>query len=728
MLRLNRMKYGFIIATTTIIIICSLFSIVEGKDTNEQVILIVINTLSFSDESLYSNIVGFKNLENYAAKGAMNIRSGSTTNASNSYLSIGGGSKGIGIKGEMGQSFLLEEIVNNKMTAREIYKWQIGEEIYTEDAIVFLPIEKIKTVVQKYSFEVGRLGDILSDNGETCKVYGNNDTDSKNRLVPLITINQKGITSGDVGINSLIADSTRPYGIKTDYSYLIDKWEESVEKEISLIVFDLGDLYRLNQYKKYMDSKYAENVKEEVMFEMGEFINYIYQNIRDNQTLIVLSPMVSNEAKSNKELLAPIWMYNEDKKGNLLTSTTTRREGIVANIDIAPTIINILVNSGKHHKMDGHVLQEINSNIDFPHLLNKTFNVYKIRTKVLSNYIFYQITVLAVATIFLFKRKNIKYTWLKTVLLSTLFMPALMLLTANYTLTNPYFYLSLVIIMSIFLAILCKNNNPITALLIVSLITFLGITIDIIFGGQMQKTSVLGYDPIIGARYYGIGNEFMGVYIGATVLLISALLDYKRTKITLVLSLIISFSLVFVLAYPTLGTNAGGVLASIATIIFFFIKELKLPWRKKIIILFSIFILAIAIFIFTNVSVSGENRSHIGNGLNQISEGNYESIFLTINRKISMNLKLIHTSSWSKIIFMAIISFLAIALRPKTKINKKLKVKYPNLLTGFLSIFVGAITALLVNDSGIVASSTMIVFLIVPMLYLIFHEKSEFKN
>ena len=33
------------------------------------------------------------------------------------------------------------------------------------------------------------------------------------------------------------------------------------------------------------------------------------------------------------------------------------------------------------------------------------------------------------------------------------------------------------------------------------------IVLDIATGGSMIRNSVLGYDPIIGARYYGIGNE-----------------------------------------------------------------------------------------------------------------------------------------------------------------------------------------------------------------------------
>lgn len=54
-------------------------------------------------------------------------------------------------------------------------------------------------------------------------------------------------------------------------------------------------------------------------------------------------------------------------------------------------------------------------------------------------------------------------------------------------------------------------------------------------GGPLMKRSYLGYDPIIGARYYGIGNEFMGVYIGATLLFISHFLQMKKNGVTFLL-------------------------------------------------------------------------------------------------------------------------------------------------------------------------------------------------
>ena len=61
------------------------------------------------------------------------------------------------------------------------------------------------------------------------------------------------------------------------------------------------------------------------------------------------------------------------------------------------------------------------------------------------------------------------------------------------------------------------------AFVFVALITLLALDIDLLTGATMIKSSVLGYDPMAGARYYGVGNEYMGVMIGCAILVSAAI-------------------------------------------------------------------------------------------------------------------------------------------------------------------------------------------------------------
>ena len=51
------------------------------------------------------------------------------------------------------------------------------------------------------------------------------------------------------------------------------------------------------------------------------------------------------------------------------------------------------------------------------------------------------------------------------------------------------------------------------------------LVVDVLLGAPIIKNSILGYDPIVAARFYGIGNEYMGVLIGTTLIGTTGLLD-----------------------------------------------------------------------------------------------------------------------------------------------------------------------------------------------------------
>ena len=54
-----------------------------------------------------------------------------------------------------------------------------------------------------------------------------------------------------------------------------------------------------------------------------------------------------------------------------------------------------------------------------------------------------------------------------------------------------------------------KSKNPIYWIYFYFLIV-----LDLLLKGQISRFSVLSHDPIIGARYYGIGNEMVGLFVG----------------------------------------------------------------------------------------------------------------------------------------------------------------------------------------------------------------------
>ena len=86
-----------------------------------------------------------------------------------------------------------------------------------------------------------------------------------------------------------------------------------------------------------------------------------------------------------------------------------------------------------------------------------------------------------------------------------------------------------------------------------------------------------------------------------------------------------------------------------------------------------------------------------------------------------MNLKLFSVSIWSKVLISSLIFLGVIFYRP-FGIAKKVFNRYTNLSIGLLGILISCIVSFLVNDSGVVASATSIIFLAMTLMYLVVNE------
>lgn len=79
-----------------------------------------------------------------------------------------------------------------------------------------------------------------------------------------------------------------------------------------------------------------------------------------------------------------------------------------------------------------------------------------------------------------------------------------------------------------------------------------------VFNQFLIKNSLLGYDPIIGARFYGIGNEYMGVLVGASLITIS--IFFEKFGFKNIILLPFALAVVFIMGNPMMGANVGGTI------------------------------------------------------------------------------------------------------------------------------------------------------------------------
>src|SRR5699024_10049038 len=101
-----------------------------------------------------------------------------------------------------------------------------------------------------------------------------------------------------------------------------------------------------------------------------------------------------------------------------------------------------------------------------------------------------------------------------------------------------------------------------------ALVTIIVVVVDCIFGTYLMKNNIMSYDAIVGARYYGVGNEYEGVSIASPIFAFAILLNYNK-KLPKWSIVIASIVILITSAYPTMGANVGESISLTAAYLLF---------------------------------------------------------------------------------------------------------------------------------------------------------------
>ena len=236
---------------------------------------------------------------------------------------------------------------------------------------------------------------------------------------------------------------------------------------------------------------------------------------------------------------------------------------------------------------------------------------------------------------------------------------------------------------------------------------------------------MLSYDPMGGARFYGIGNEYMGVLMGATITGVSLLVTRlkKRPAVQYFVAGALFLSVLIVLGAPWWGSNFGGFVASLIAFGYTFLRlfQIKVRPRDILIGLSVIGLLGGGVFIIDYMRPL-EMRSHFGQFAFSVQTSGLSAVKEVIIRKLAMNYKLIKYTIWTRVLLSSLLALGILFYRP-VGIFKRLLTKNPAIAAGLTGGVLGAFTALIFNDSGIVAAATAIIFPAATLFYLVLREQ-----
>lgn len=721
-----------------------------AEPKNKRAVIICVDGLSaqefFMAEAKMPNL---KKMVESGGIALMNTNTAGRKVSEASYLTINSGAKALGIELISGLAYGGDDNMMS-YTAKDFAKAKGLP--YHENSLLYpaLPGTVAANETKDYGAKPGLLGDTLRSGGVETYVYGNADVENQHRRygVSMLMDGFGMVDGGIIDDKILVKDVKYPSGIRNDY----DKMEAElagIEKadRKAVVLFDLGDLQRLNFLTDYYSEEEAIKARNQIFSDVDKFIGKVMKSAeKSGDMLVFMSPTSSDKAIGEGASLTVLCVSGDGiNKKSIITAGSTRRQGIVVNTDIGPTLcdyfgLNRSAFSGNNFFSDTRTYKGTQEEF-LSSLERQTYTISTSRVVIITIFIALQVIaiLLAFAAIML-KGKTLKKNAnkIRFMLLWMVTFPAALLLAPMITVywlnTPSYIVLGLAIaLLSLLLAAViwfAFSSKPILPYCITALLTLLIIFGDNALGGPLAVFSPLSFDPVIGARFYGIGNEFEGLICGAFIVFYASLFELmpKLSKFLKLIGAPLILIIAFLMAAPWLGADVGGTIVAFLGLGYVYLLFLKGKVNFKMLFVLCVLLgLAITGAAIFDLSRPIEQQTHLARLVQALLDEGFAPLIDIITRKIAMNIKLITITKWSFVLLTSLICLFVLYFRP-VGLLKQVMAKYSYLRQGFIGSVFAAIIAFLFNDSGVVAAGTLNIFPVMLIVSLMLLEQIENAN
>lgn len=565
----------------------------------------------------------------------------------------------------------------------------------------------------------GALGTALHQGGIRTAVIGNSDLPAEmHREAVTTAMDSSGIVDmGAVGFNqTTITDPQAPYGFRTDPAALIRELDRVLPK-CRLIVIDFGDTYRADAYSISCTDPQSIAIREQADHRLDEFIPRVLDKLDlEKDLFILLSPNARTFSEIEDERLASIVMKGPGFGAGMLISPSTRRPGVVTLTDVAPTILAFL-GIEPVPEMIGRPVRHINEPDTIAALqemnLNAATQSQRQVTMRGASVAMSSLIVLITAALLLISPGKMQRlaSWL---ILSMVAIPLVMLYLPIIYPGGLVGTIIFLVLLTLALITVCALvfRSPSRAFVWLCGIMLLSLAIDLMNGAYLISKSVAGYGLVEGARYYGIGNELMGVMLGAAIAGMGLILSASNNKHKTLRSItpLIFIGVFIFISAPMLGANVGGALATAPAIaVALMVRRGWKPSTRGIVLILIFTVLIVGSLFALDSLRGGVSQSHVGRTMSMARSGAGLGILSIIERKLTLNIMLVSTSLWSRLLGIGLVGSALLWWWGKYKFG--VDFFDTEIKAAAAGCLVGTIGAFIFNDSGVVAAATCVVFL-----------------
>lgn len=715
-----------------------------------HLVVILADALQFDDienpecavlkELAYRGSIGMMNC---AVKGK---KSGVTAN-----LTLAAGAQ---VAAEASDSFAFndwEAVPGENGEARMAYMRRVGPLTSNLSLMSPNPDSEVKhlgiAVLATRQLDVNRLGSALAAQNPpvTTWVGGNADTYSPDRSAAMLTVNSLGVGAGLVSL--LRFDNSAPFGLIDDPLAMVQAAAEALER-FDFVVLQTGDLSRLESARPYLSDREFHARRAAALRRLSILVGGLSSSadaVAADLLIVSPRPIANPEHPGVWDRLTPMIATGPDFPPGRLTSPTTRRIGLVANIDFAPTVLRHfhiqppITMTGRamqvvptHPETDGKAadsgrLADI-GRLAFVSALNEQA---KERMLLPLGCVCFLIVS---AALLVRRRGPASSRYFAPGLVFILNLPAAMLLAPLLVPPTLLEYGLRTAAWSVLLTGLCylrtRQASPLRASPAVRAmaLTVLLLAVDTMTGQTLQKDSVFCLYAVAGIRFYGIGNEYLGVLLAFSILSIFCLLDdtagparsTTQGNSAARYAAMAWIGIALICGWPGFGANAGSLTVTAAAfgVGLAILYGRKPAWGTAAASILLGLLLAFA-FGALDSRLNGSESSHSGAAIQAAAGGRGAGYLADIAvRKILFNIHLL-TSPGFLAGMAAIVVTLWIANALTGKALRQVMVRRVWLARSLYPLAAAATAALLFKDSGVVTVDFMAGSVTVVVLYYV---------
>jgi hypothetical protein len=599
-----------------------------------------------------------------------------------------------------------------------------------------------------YGAEVGLLGDELARAGVARAVIANGDgTDPstpEDRIPPYrrsavaaLTTSAGRVPGGQVDRGILREDPSAPFGVRLDQEAVTgvfrDAWSGS---ERAVVLVEGSDLVRADLAGRFASDEQRVRMRARALRSTDRLVGRLLSEVEPaRDAVVVVGPVSPNE----RDALTTAAVRAPGVEPGLLRSTTTRHDGFVNMVDVAPTILHLL-GLDRPDDMEGRRMTtgdaggSLASRESFLVDANEDglFRDSLVGASMVVVLVIACVLAVGVALVDQLRGRARRWRRRGAWVVAFIALALIGFLDASY-LAGPFHfgrhggaaaYWSFVaggaiVLAAAFLAI---GRSRFARALLVALGSVIVLhTVDFLTGAHLEWNTVFGYSPTVGIRLVGEGNMTFAQLSAAATLFAGLLVWRVPTRTAVRVAIGVLAVAIVVMGVPLWGNDFGAVVSALPGFAILAWMLLGHEVRARAVAaIVGIVVAAVVAVGMLDLLRPPDDRTHVGKFFQKVGT-DLDAATLVVRRKASLNLSVLgHSVLLGTVVVVVLLVAFLWYVRPRT-----LRPTVAAVTTAEATVLAFGVIAVLgtaLNDSGIAIAGMMFAVFEVALVLLVGRE------